>query len=304
MPYRLGCLLVVLLLSPLAMASDDSLANTFFPQSLIDGGVTAGSNVRLWSTARVTLGSSSYLVVAYSNGISGVVRLLRVNGEAASLVSERAGLDGSAPSLNTVDIDNDHVPEIVASYRTGRRGERTSYIYRWTGSALEPLARGANGGDGGFVNATFADIDGDGKMEVMEPKSTAGDDAASGTITPGFDTYSLVNGTLQQTAVTAEYVGFFSRGTAAPKTVTDQFSAHPGAYVLRITNGDQTGNTVNSAEIRLNGVVIFGPSQFKPISRTLTAPVTLSAENTIAVELSSAPNSAITITFVRTLATH
>lgn len=286
------------------MASDASLANSFFPQSLADGGVTAGSNVRLWSTARVSLGSSSYLAVAYSNGISGVVRLLRVAGEAASLVSERAGLDGSAPSLSTVDMDSDHVPEIVASYRTGRRGERTSYIYRWTGSALEPLARDANGGDAGFVNATFADIDGDGKMEVMEPKSTAGDDAASETFTTGFDTYSLVNGMFQQTPVAAEYVGFFSRGPAAPKTVTDQFSAHPGAYVLRITNGDQMGNTVDSAEIRLNGVVIFGPPQFKPVSRTLSAPVTLSEENTIAVELRSAPKSAITITFVRTPTTH
>jgi len=286
------------------MASDDAVANTFFPPSLVDGDVTAGSNVRLWSTARVTLGSSSYLTVAYSNGISGVVRLLRVNGEAASLVSERAGLDGSAPSLNTVDIDNDHVPEIVASYRTGRRGERTSYIYRWTGSTLEPLAVDANGGDGGFVNATFADIDGDGKMEVMEPKSTAGDDAVSGTITTGFDTYSLVNGTLHQTGITAEYVGLFSRGTGAPKTVTDQFSAHPGPCLFRITNGDQSGHMVDSAEIRLNGLLIFGPSQFKPIARTLSAPVTLSPENTIAVELRSAPKSAITITLVCGPTTH
>jgi hypothetical protein len=282
------------------MASDDSWASTFFPESLVQASVVAGSNLRFWSTRTVTFGSSAYLAVAYSNGISGVLRLLRINGEAASLISERANLDGAAPDLEAVDIDNDHVPELVASYQTGRRGERTSYIYRWTGSALAPLANGRLGRDGGFNTVSFADIDGDGVMEVLEPRSTAGDDALSETTSGGFDTYKLVNGTLRlQTNVTLQYVGVFSRSTGTPKVITDEFDAQPGQYLLHITNGDQAGNVVNSAEIRLNGAVIFGPAQFKPIGRTLSAPVTLAALNTITVELRSAPESTLTITLSR-----
>jgi len=300
MRYGFGCLIALLLLSPPASANDDAWANTFFPQSLVQGSVAAGGNVRLWSTAPVTFGSTPYLAIAYSNGISGVLRILRINGEAASLVSERTDLDGSAPGLETPDIDNDHVPEIVVSFRTGRRGERTSYVYRWNGSAIAPLLVDDSGRDGGFLNSSFLDIDGDGVLEVVEPKSTAGDDEVSGTIGSGFDTYKLINGSLLlQTQITTPYVGLFIRGTGAPKTISEDVTADPGAYVLRISNGDQTGHLVDSAEIRLNGVVILGPSQFKPTKQTISLPVTLTALNTISVELRSAPKTRMTITLSR-----
>jgi hypothetical protein len=126
----------------------------------------------------------------------------------------------------------------------------------------------------------------------------------SGTITSGFDTYKWMNGTLVlQTQTTTAYVGLFIRATGAPKTISDDVTADPGAYVLRISNGDQTGHLVDSAEIRLNGVVILGPSQFKPTRQTISVPVTLAASNTLTVELRSAPKSQLTITLSRSTAT-
>jgi hypothetical protein len=300
MRYVSASILAIVLVSSPALASDDSVAEMFFPESLIQSGAAAGSNSRLWSSARVTYGSAPYLAVAYSNGISGVTRLLRITADGASLVSEHSDLDGSAPRVEILDIDNDNIPEVVASYRTGRRGERTSYLYRWDGSTLSSLSS-EGGRDAGFVNASLLDLDGDGILEVLEPRSTAGDDAVSGSVTSGFDTYKLVSGVLRvQTDSAVVYVGMFQRATGAPKTITEEFDATPGPYVVRVINGDQAGKmTVDSAEIRINDVVVLSPPQFKPSKRVVVMPVTLSSQNSLSVELRSAPKSMLTVTVVR-----
>jgi hypothetical protein len=296
MRYLLGGVLALVGLSSEAMASNDSIANTFYPQSLAEAGAAGGSNLRAWSLVAVTLGSSSYLAVAYSNGISGVVRLLRLNGDAASLVSERSGLAGDTPRMEALDMDNDHVPELAASYRTGRRGERTQYLFRWTGAALSPLATDDAGRDAGFTNATFADVDGDGVTEVLEPQSSAGDDAATGTSSGGFDTYRFVNGALRLASdVTPVYAGVFRSSTGAPKSVRDEFESVPGDYVLRAILRDPAGNIVNSAEVKLNDVVVFARSQFKAATPVISAPVSLRAFNVLTVEVRSAPSSVLTI---------
>jgi hypothetical protein len=300
MRYVLGCVLALVGLSSRAMASNDSIANTFYPQSLADAAAAAGSNSRAWSLVAVTLGSSSYLAVAYSNGISGVVRLLRLNGEAGSLVSERSGLAGATPRMEALDLDNDHVPELAASFRTGRRGERTQYLFRWAGAELSPLATDEAGRDAGFTNATFADIDGDGVTEVLEPQSSAGDDAANGGSTGIFDTYKFVNGALRLASdVTPVYAGVFRRSTGAPKSVRDEFESVPGDYVLRAILRDPAGNVVNSAEVKLNDVVVFASSQFKTATPAISTPVSLRALNVLTVEVRSAPNSVLTIVALR-----
>jgi hypothetical protein len=296
MRYIAVPILAIVLVSSHAAASDESVAEAFFPESLVQSSAAAGNNVRLWSQTRVTYGSAPYLAVAYSNGISGVVRLLRVTAEGASLVSEHLDLDGAAPRVETVDIDGDNIPEVVASYRTGRRGERTSYLYRWDGSKLSSLWSD-RGRDAGFVNATFSDLDGDGILEILEPQSTAGDDAASGSVTSGFDTYKFVNGSLRvETDSAVIYLGMFQRMTGAPKAIAEDFPAPPGPYVVRVINGDQAGKmAVDSAEIRVNGIVVLSPSQFKPGKRVVSVPVTLSSQNSLSVELRSAPKSMLTV---------
>ncbi|HEX6162132.1 MAG TPA: PKD domain-containing protein, partial [Vicinamibacterales bacterium] len=89
----------------------------------------------------------------------------------------------------------------------------------------------------------------------------------------------------------------YLRRTGQPVTEVDTFSATPGAYTLRITNGgllDQYAR-VTSAEIFLNDVLIAGPSAFSPQVAAITIPVTLAATNVIRVELRGQPSSGLTI---------
>ena len=287
------CCILLALLPMCARASDETIASSFYPQSLMDQTSASGAGVRSWATVRVAPFS---LVIAYSNGVSGVVRLVHTDGNSASLVSERTGIDGAAPAITALDLTNDQVPEVLASYRTGRRGERTTYIYGWTSTALTPLLTDDNGHDAGVVNASFLDVDGDGTLEIVEPRSSAGDDAVSGQPDNTFDVYKYANGHFTTSPGTLSYAGVFQRATGAPKAREEQFTATAGSYMFRIINGDANGNRVDSAEVRLNGAVIFGPSQFKNGIKVLSAPVTLASTNTISVEVRSAPKSILTVT--------
>ena len=59
----------------------------------------------------------------------------------------------------------------------------------------------------------------------------------------------------------------YVRTFGEPDTYVDSFSGKAGAAVLRLQNGDTGGekrveNSVGSATVRLNGVVVFGPEDF------------------------------------------
>ncbi|HEY0144320.1 MAG TPA: hypothetical protein VGF48_25770 [Thermoanaerobaculia bacterium] len=88
----------------------------------------------------------------------------------------------------------------------------------------------------------------------------------------------------------------FFRVEGQPQTTSETFLAHPGAYVLRIVNGDAAGaNLASSAVVKLNGDTVAGPSAFNQQARVIEIPVTLAAENTLSAELRGAPGSKILI---------
>jgi RHS repeat-associated protein len=94
----------------------------------------------------------------------------------------------------------------------------------------------------------------------------------------------------------------FSREAGKPITEIFTFpSASPGqTFTLNVYNGglnDQTANgeLVSSAVITLNGVQVFGPSDFNQQVSFLSAEVILQAENTLAVELRGKPGGMLTV---------
>jgi RHS repeat-associated protein len=96
----------------------------------------------------------------------------------------------------------------------------------------------------------------------------------------------------------------YDRTKGAPDIYTDNFAGLFTEIVevgkITILNGNQTGKnkievTISSAEILVNGEIIFGPSDFKRNVHFLEAPISLGESNSLSVELRSKPDSYLTI---------
>src|ERR1051326_2760183 len=94
----------------------------------------------------------------------------------------------------------------------------------------------------------------------------------------------------------------FVRNTAKPVAVSNTINLPPmvhGPFTLNIANGDRDGgNRVSSAQITLNGVQVFGPSDFNQNIANLQASVNLQSVNQLTVELASKPGSFIEVSLI------
>jgi hypothetical protein len=92
----------------------------------------------------------------------------------------------------------------------------------------------------------------------------------------------------------------FVRTNGAPQTESASFTASNTAipYTLRLRNGGAANqfSPVTSAVVALNGVQIFGPSDFNgQTPATVDRPVTLAATNQLTVEVRGSPGSGFTL---------
>ena len=92
----------------------------------------------------------------------------------------------------------------------------------------------------------------------------------------------------------------YSRTTGKPNVYTSTFSGTVCWGRLIITNGDQKGNfRVSSAVVKINDEQIFGPNDFNQKVSELEAQINLLANNTISIELRSAPKSYVTVKVIQ-----
>lgn len=91
----------------------------------------------------------------------------------------------------------------------------------------------------------------------------------------------------------------FVRNTGKPVAISNTISLPSmvhGPFTLNIANGDSDGgNRISSAQIILNGVQVFGSSDFNQNVASLQASVNLQAVNQLTVELDSKPGSFIDV---------
>ena len=88
----------------------------------------------------------------------------------------------------------------------------------------------------------------------------------------------------------------FVRGKGKPKTEQRNFTALAGESSLIIHNGDANGkNRASSAVIILNGTQVVGPNEFNQSVGLIEKSVVLNQNNTLEVELRSAPGSSINV---------
>jgi hypothetical protein len=279
---------------------DDAIAAKFYPAALDEqwnATHAAGRTPqRIATTLRVDLtksGNMDYLAIAYSNGTTGTFCVVKgAAPDTAVLLAQSNdplfGGDG-LPVIEAVDVDNDGVPELAIEY------VRESWLYKWTNGTLVlfgPSRMSKFGETSNLGTIAFADLDGDGKLEILEVMQSD---------TAPYLVFSLdASGKFVRQANPAIFVDRFERADGAPVAEIRGFRAVPGSYVLRIVNGDQTKQSVVTAgEVKLNGATIAGPNDFKKAARTLTVPVTLAEENTLSVELRSTPGSLLSIAIIR-----
>jgi hypothetical protein len=95
----------------------------------------------------------------------------------------------------------------------------------------------------------------------------------------------------------------FTRGSGSPVTEAKNFTVLKPTtdYTLRISNGglvDGELERVSSSVISLNGVQIVGPNEFNQNISVIEKPVTLAANNELAVELRGKPGGSIALQII------
>ncbi len=293
--------------------TNDQVVESFFPQAIIDKSVQdhADGGPRPFKVSGYAVGDLNrdgtvFIVAAYSNGFEGTVRVLQKTGNNFGLISESSSrelLGGDFPKVELMDIDSDGRPEVIVSFVSGR-GPRGVWVYRWTGAALELISPAETDQYGNrhtlLVEPDFIDLDGDGKLEIVQSTSTG--PYPPGEILPippvtfevfKFDgqKYVLLSNDFYQR-------NFYVRQTGAPIDSSASFNVQSpnSLYSMSIINGAQAGtNRVSSASVKLNGNVIAGPNDFNQKVYVLVFQVPVQAQNTLEVELKGQPGSYITV---------
>jgi len=90
----------------------------------------------------------------------------------------------------------------------------------------------------------------------------------------------------------------FTRSTGEPETFVRNFSLNLPLreFTISVQNGEGRHGRVSSAVVELNGTQVLGPEDFNQKVDLITKPVMLQAQNTLNVELRSAPGRAIVVT--------
>jgi hypothetical protein len=285
---------------PALAQTDDAIALQFYPELLRADALKFSDEpvppVYHHVRGDLTGAGSQFLVVAYSNGRAGALRVIDVRATPV-LVGENLSLIGSMPKVELFDLDRDGRMEIIVLL-AAMRTDFTS-LFKWTSSGLDlwgPTKTNHRGIERTVLpTIDYADLDGDGMLELIEEN-----DPESGILMK--KVYRLSGGDYVS-ASPAVFHAQYVRSTGKPEKVTNAFRVPQngaGRWILRIVNGDYTGaNAVTAGDIRVNGVTLVTSDKLKQKTRTISVPVVLGADNTIEVELRGDPGATLTVAFLQ-----
>lgn len=289
---------LTLFATPCAHAqTDDQIAQTFLPPAFAtfasqNPGLGADAS---WTTLRVDLdhtGKTDYLAIGYGNGHIACLRVVRPLATPILVADTPSVACDLGPRLSGIDLDGDGVPEIGLECTNGNHGTPFTSFFRWVVNGVQalnpPHPRRANAW-WPIENANLVDLDGTGTLAVLEPATD------SGATTQQWNVYRLIKGQLVKSAAAPIFFDRFYRDNGAPAPEVQTFTAPPGPYTITVINGLRGGHMVSSAVVTLNGAVALSPDSLSQKVHTLSADLTLPAENTISVDLRSAPAAFIDI---------
>jgi len=294
-------------------AANDALVDSFYPSALVaDFADFATPQMTLNRSASYVAadldgsGRQDYLVAAYTNGRRGAVVVLKKSGSGATVVDapDLPAMGGSFLRVELIDIEGDGRPEVVVA-GIGMHDE-SDWIFKWTAGHLAVFGPTETTNDvvaPSIINADFADLDGDGVLEVIGG-SILGAARPDGTHEPSepFTVYWLQGGAFVKSASPVAWYAEFLRDKGSPNKFAETIvvGKPAGSWELRVANGDTNGkNAVTSGTVKLNGQVVLAPNDFKAKEQRFSVPVTVKPENSIEIELASAPGSRLSLQIVK-----
>lgn len=286
--------------------SDEQVVRNGYPSELIQDFYEFGDPAQsppdwMYDFERADLdgsGNADYIVAAYANSRAGRIRVYKPSSGPAPLAeSTLREIGGTTPELTLRDLDGDRKPEIIAEYR--RMLGTAAWIYKWMpGNELAlfgPTTTDSFGQQHTVLGSPlFEDLDGDGRPEIVVMPIRHAED-------PALIVYTLGGGGTYVKSEPRLFYAVYKRQAGEPQDFEDEMrTTKPGAYVLRIVNGDEQGNNaITSAEVLVNGKTIFGPNHFKQKTRVLSAPITLGETSTLFVSISGKPGTQMTVSVER-----
>lgn len=285
-------------------AADEQLVQNGYPVDLIndfyrfaDPDLSPPDSMYAFERADLDgIGSANYIVAVYGNTRAGRIRVYKPSSGSAPLAeSTLREIGGSNPTVTLLDLDGDGKPEIIARYQ--RMHGTAVWLYKWSAGQLVlfgPMSTDSFGQQHStLASPVFDDLDGDGIPEIIMGAGPHDED-------PVLTVLTLRGGKYVPTEPSLFYA-VYKRGEGDPEEFEDSVvTTKPGTYLIRIANGDGRGdNAITSAEVKVNGKQVFGPSSFQQKTRLLSASVQLGASNLLEVSIAAKPGTQMTISVVR-----
>lgn len=289
---------LVAALAASSTSADRTIAAQFFPESLAADARKEELQGYVPRQFVATTTHGRWIFAAYSDGYSGVVRVIERTSPRPRLAAESTFPDmaGTAPGIQMLDLDANGSPEVLASF-ADQYGTDTFWIFAWNGGVLQllnPVARdAASDTESSITDATFVDVDADGTLEVIDQKAIRHwDSDGEATDEALYTIYSLRDSRLSPSSSATLFRGF-RRGTGKPmRDETTITVAEAGRYRLRVVSGDGTKGASSSANVWINDAAVLSPSDFKRSDKAITRGVNLAAgTHTLAVQMNGKPES-------------
>ena len=281
----------------------DALVAGFFPLELISESDASYSQdgadpFRAFAYAYADLdgsGKAEYIVAAYTNGFSGAVRVIKRTGLSHQVIAAPSFpyMGGVYPDVAVRDLDDDGASEVIVSFSSpGAGGYGADWVLSWNDSSMTSIGPVATSEKGEvytlLTNAFFADITGDGKVEIV---------SASVEQDAWYEVYKLSENGVYEEAGGFYELYFFRRTEGVPEKEQRLFSIPDAGKdrVVTIINGYDGGKRVSSAVVELNGETLFSGRNFNQNTKIIKKLVMLEKDNVLDVTLFGAPDGVMAV---------
>ena len=302
MTKRILLLLLIVATSMIPSASEgmpsvDSVIALNYPAQLVAFSAEHHlTDARQQTYATFSVGGDDFVIAAYSNGDIGAVLLFLRQGTTYSVVdAPTAKYLGKDAVIRLLDLDGDSTLEAVVEFQTGH-GWTGGWIFRIENRHLRLMTGTDKYGNTQILVPKFVSMGPSGALDIVT-------DRLSGVRPDWLVThhhFALLNGRYAE-AAPLDFFQLFYRSSASPQTEMVDADIAADAlgkpYRLVISNGGQSGADyrVSSGEVRLNGILVAGPSDFGQNRVAWTIPVSLQQHNVISVRLEGKPSGRIAV---------
>jgi hypothetical protein len=278
-----------------AQLSDQQIVDNAFPTDLRDPDFPMARR-STFVTADLNRDGDRLIVALYSDGFRGQILVFDRGGHVRSHPKLHS-LKGMAGDLVLVDLDQDGVPEIIAQLYSGHQPQiPDSWVFAWRSGQLvliSPTRRVGSLDITPLSQIAEVDMDGSGKLSLLAFPGVHRNDSGKLVDDGDVQLYTFSNGKITATRTTFRYAETFYRNTSGRTKSVANFAATPGRRILRIINGTEAGNTVDSGRVTLNGVDVIRPADFKPKAHVIDISVQLAPQNHLEVDPTGKPGSGI-----------